>query len=163
CLTKRVFAASSSTAFVNCSISIERTVLRGTFSRSSSVMTTYSPGEYSYPLTVSAREIGAFSTGHHVCIWIRERSFSCSILEPIERRLEAGCARRDRRQRRLDPFQRLELRSNRRQGGPDGLDINLGLDVAQARQRKEARQSNGRLERRGVGIRGVDHAVHVSR
>jgi hypothetical protein len=66
---------------VNCSISIERTVLSGTFSRSSSVTTTYSPDEYSYPLTVSLREMTSSSTGQKIFIWIRDRSFLCSMLK----------------------------------------------------------------------------------
>ncbi len=40
-------SAVASSFGANCSISIERTVLSGTFSRSSSVMTTYWSGAYS--------------------------------------------------------------------------------------------------------------------
>ena len=43
----RVLAGRLARAVVNCSISIERTVLSGTFSRSSSVITTYWSGAYS--------------------------------------------------------------------------------------------------------------------
>ena len=44
-------------------------------------MTTYSPGEYSKPLTVSPREIASSSTGHQTFIWMRDRSSLWSMLK----------------------------------------------------------------------------------
>ena len=45
------------------------------------MITTYSPGEYSKPLTVSERLIGSSSTGHQIFIWIRDRSSLWSMLK----------------------------------------------------------------------------------
>src|SRR2546428_10195644 len=56
-----------------------RTVLSGTRSRSSSVITTYWSDAHSKPRTVSPREMTSSSTGQYVFIWIRLRSLPWSM------------------------------------------------------------------------------------
>jgi hypothetical protein len=63
-------APSSSCVFTKSSISIDRTVLSGTFSKSSSSRITYWPFDHSKPRTVSLRGISP-CLGQWVFIWMR--------------------------------------------------------------------------------------------